>query len=410
MIPNTEILRQAQTHVTTLLSEKLPQWAVYHNLLHTEQVVDAAQEIGEGIRLAKSEMEVVLLAALFHDVGFVDAVEGHEEKAAALATEFLNSKNYPLQRIELVVGCIRATKMPQLPKNSLEEVMCDADLSHIGKKRFFKRSDLLRMETEMRTGVPMSDVDWLQKNIEFASSGTFFTLYARDEWSVRRRKNLIELQERLRDAHARAARGSAELQTRKEKGAAKTENEKRPERGIETMFRVVPKNHLDLSALADQKANIMISTNAIIVSIVVAVLLSKLDDNPYLRIPTVILLGVCLTAMIFAILATRPNITRGTFTRDDIVNKRANLLFFGNFYNSSLEDFEWGMKEMMNDKEYLYGSMIKDLYFLGRVLGKKYRLLRLCYTIFMYGLIISVIAFVIALLTAPPVVPLPSVP
>ncbi len=408
MIPNTEILRQAQTHVTSLLSEKLPQWAVYHNLLHTEQVVDAAQEIGEGIRLGKSEMELVLLAALFHDVGYIDAVEGHEERAAGLATEYLSSKNYPPPRIEIVVGCIRATKMPQSPKNSLEEVMCDADVSHIGKKRFFERSDLLRMEIEMRTGDSLTDVEWLQKNIEFASAGTFFTLYAREEWSGRRRKNLVELQERLRDAHARARKTSADLRTRNEKSAAKTEQGKKPERGIETMFRVVPKNHLDLSALADQKANIMISTNAIIVSIVVALLLSKLDTHPFLTIPTVILLAVCLTAMIFAILATRPNITAGTFTREDIVNKRANLLFFGNFYNSSLEDFEWGMKEMMNDKEYLYGSMIKDLYFLGKVLGRKYRLLRLCYTIFMYGLVIAVAAFIIALLTAPPVVPLPA--
>ena len=245
MIPNTEILRQAQTHVTALLSEKLPHWAVYHNLLHTEQVADAAQEIGEGIRLGKSELEVVLLAALFHDVGYIDAVEGHEERAAGLAMEHLSSKNYPPQRIELVVGCIRATKMPQSPKNSLEEVLCDADLSHIGKKRFFERSDLLRMEIEMRTGVSLTDVEWLQKNIEFASAGTFFTLYAREEWSGRRRKNLVKLQERLREAHARAKKASADLRTGNEKGAVKTEQAKRPERGIETMFRVVPKNHLD---------------------------------------------------------------------------------------------------------------------------------------------------------------------
>lgn len=401
MIPNTEILRQAQTHVTTLLSEKLPPWAVYHNLLHTEQVVDAAQEIGEGIRLAKSEMEIVLLAALFHDVAYVDGVEGHEERAAALATEFLNSKNYSPQRTELVAGCIRATKMPQSPKNSLEEVVCDADLSHIGKKRFFERSDLLRMETEMHTGVTMSDVDWLQKNIEFASSGTFFTLYARDEWSGRRRKNLVELQERMRDAHARAKKASAELQTKNEKSAAKTEKGKKPERGIETMFRVASKNHLDLTALADHKASMLIGTTGTIKAIVFSVLVSKLDTNTYLIFPTIILLTVSLATMIFAILATRPNVTTGVFTREDIKKRKVNLLFFGNFFNSSLEDFEWGIKEMMNDSEYLYSSMIKDLYFLGRVVGMKFRYLRIAYNVFMWGLIVSVIAFAIAIISAP---------
>ena len=404
MIPNTEILRQAQTHVTALLSEKLPQWAVYHNLLHTEQVVDAAHEIGEGIRLGKSEMEVVLVAALFHDVGYIDAVEGHEERAAGIGTEFLSAKNYPQPRIDLVVGCIRATKMPQSPKNSLEEVMCDADLSHIGKKRFFDRSDLLRMETEMRTGVTMSDVDWLQKNIEFASSGTFFTLYAREEWSGRRRKNLIELQERMRNALARASKATGGVQTGKEKG--KVEKPKRPERGIETMFRVAPKNHLDLTALADHKASMLIGTTGTIKAIVFSVLVSKLDTHAYLLIPTIILLTVSLTTMIFAILATRPNVTTGVFTREDIKTRKVNLLFFGNFYNSSLEDFEWGIKEMMNDSEYLYSSMIKDLYFLGRVVGMKFRYLRIAYNVFMWGLIISVLAFAIAIMNAPPVAPL----
>ena len=105
-----------------------------------------------------------------------------------------------------------------------------------------------------------------------------------------------------------------------------------------------------------------------------------------------------------AILATRPHVTSGTFTREDIRAKRANLLFFGNFHRSSLEDFEWGMKEMMKDRDYLYGSMIKDLYYLGRVLGLKYRYLRICYSIFMYGMILVVIAFAIAFATMPALV------
>jgi hypothetical protein len=66
----------------------------------------------------------------------------------------------------------------------------------------------------------------------------------------------------------------------------------------------------------------------------------------------------------------------------------------------SLEDYEHGLQEMMNDRDYLYGTMTKDIYFLGKVLGKKYRYLRVCYSIFMYGLIASVLAFGIAFITA----------
>jgi hypothetical protein len=108
---------------------------------------------------------------------------------------------------------------------------------------------------------------------------------------------------------------------------------------------------------------------------------------------------VCLSSIIFAILATRPSVNSGKFTEDDIRNKKTNLLFFGNFYKVSLDEYTWGMNEMLKDSEYLYNSMIKDIYFLGVVLAKKYRYLRIAYTIFMWGLIIAVIAFAIAAVT-----------
>ena len=162
------------------------------------------------------------------------------------------------------------------------------------------------------------------------------------------------------------------------------------------MFRIMSESHNNLSQMADSKANIMISVNTIVISIMVSVLLGKLQFYPEFIVPTIILVGVCLTAVIFAILATRPNISSGTFTRNDIENKQVNLLFFGNFYNMQLPDYDWAMKEMMKDKDYLYGSMIKDIYFLGVVLARKYKFLRLSYSIFMYGLIVSILAFTIA--------------
>jgi hypothetical protein len=100
--------------------------------------------------------------------------------------------------------------------------------------------------------------------------------------------------------------------------------------------------------------------------------------------------------MILSVLATRPNVTSGKFTKEDVANKKVNLLFFGNFHKMSLPDFEWAMGEMMQDRDYLYSSMKKDLYFLGKVLDRKYKILRLTYTVFMVGIIISVLAFAIA--------------
>ena len=101
--------------------------------------------------------------------------------------------------------------------------------------------------------------------------------------------------------------------------------------------------------------------------------------------------------MVFATLATRPKITEGKVTREAIKQRKANLLFFGNFHSMPLDDFQWGVNEMLSDPEFLYSSMSRDLYFLGIVLAKKYQYLSICYNIFMYGLIASVLAFGILL-------------
>ena len=116
-------------------------------------------------------------------------------------------------------------------------------------------------------------------------------------------------------------------------------------------------------------------------------------------IPTLIFLFFSVVSIIMSIMATRPNVTKGRFTKDDVNNKKVNLLFFGNFHQMSLNDFQWAMNEMLQDKEYIYNSLTKDLYFLGVVLERKYRLLRITYNVFMVGMVVSVIAFAIAFVT-----------
>ncbi len=167
------------------------------------------------------------------------------------------------------------------------------------------------------------------------------------------------------------------------------------------MFRVALRNHITLSDIADTKANILLSVNAIIISMSLSTLIPKLDNpsNDHLIIPSIIFILFTVVSMVLSILATRPNVTQGKFNKEDVANKKVNLLFFGNFHQMKLDDFEWGIKEMMKDREYLYGSLTKDLYFLGLVLNRKYSLLRHTYTVFMIGIIVSVIAFSIAFAT-----------
>ncbi len=203
------------------------------------------------------------------------------------------------------------------------------------------------------------------------------------------------MEKRLEEIHNEEVK-SLEKKVTKLKKKVKKVKEVKPTRGIETMFRLTSKNHIELSAMADTKANIMISVNSIILSVIVSVLIRKLEEYPHLIIPTIIMTVVCLATIVFAILATRPNVSSGLFTDDDINTKKTNLLFFGNFHRMEQDKYEWGMKEMMKDADYLYSSLIRDIYFLGVVLGKKYKLLRISYTIFMFGFVIAVISFMLA--------------
>jgi hypothetical protein len=151
--------------------------------------------------------------------------------------------------------------------------------------------------------------------------------------------------------------------------------------------------------MADSKSHILISVSSIIISVILSFLIARLAYYPQYIIPTIILVVACLATVTFAILSTRPSVSKGQFTEEDIRNKKTNLLFFGNFHRMQLEDYQWGMNQMIKDKEYLYDTMTMDIYYLGVVLAKKYKYLRIAYTIFMWGLIIAVIAFGIAALT-----------
>ncbi len=424
---HNDIIKKAEEFVSNLFRDRLTPTLVYHNYSHTMDVVGNSRKIGKKSGLNDDELEVVTLAAWFHDVGYVESYNSHEDKGKEIAEAFLKENNYSEDKTAKVLSCIDATKIPQNPKNLTEEVICDADLIHLGQEDFFEYSDLLKSEWNTLGIKNIDDAGWQKTSVELLSTHKFFTAYARKKNEpeqtanlLKAQKNLKKLQQSTDEAASRKAkmefdREKLELEKQKihsrkdeeklqveiEKMAFKKESAKTAERGIETMFRNTVRTHVEFSAMADSKANIMISINTLIIGIIVTTLLRKLVEYPYLTAPTFIMLAVCLTCIIFAVFVTRPSITSGTFTKLDIEQKKTNLLFFGNFFNMPLTDFQWGMDKLMHDKDYLYGSMIKDFYFLGQVLGRKYKYLRICYNIFMYGLIIAVAAYTIAFILNP---------
>lgn len=418
------IIEAAESYVAKQYQERPHPNLVYHNLEHTKLVVAAAQQIAAHYRLEDNELLVVCVACWFHDLGYlVGETKMHEEKGAEMAKAFLNVQQIPENVQQQVAGCIMATKMPQNPQNLLEQIVCDADLFHLGTKDFKERSRLLRQEMELTMGKEIPGATWNAGSLRLQESHHYFTAYCKallqqqKEENIARLKSKLEKQEEKVHKKEKGAKKEAvasplpaavanpetvavvkEEKTGKDK---KKEKEPKPGRGVETMFRTTSTNHIRLSSMADSKAHIMISVNSIIISVILGVLFRRLEDYPNLIIPAFIFLLTGVLTIIFSVLATRPNVNTGKFTKADIDSKKTNLLFFGNFHQMSLEDYSWGMTEMMKDNEYVYGSMIQDIYHLGVVLGKKYKQLRIAYNIFMFGLIISVMAFLIAALFFP---------
>ncbi|UMB54833.1 DUF5706 domain-containing protein [Lutibacter sp. A64] len=393
-----DFFKEVAVYVFNLSKSELSPEVIYHNYEHSQEVAKHAFEIGVAENLNEEDLELLLIAAWFHDTGFIYGFENHEDKSKEIAKKYLEEKGFSQDKIAKVKTLIEATRTPQKPKNLLEEIICDADLYHLGAESFNEKSNLLRSEWEQLCNEYLTDVEFLTRNEDFLKSHKYFTNYAFGTLSDQKTKNWLKVQKDLRKTIAKEEEAKAKQLLKKAELKRKKEKAERPERGIETMYRVTLKNHIKLSDIADTKANILLSVSAIILSIALSNLFPKLDkaSNYYLIYPTIFFLFITVVTMIYSVLSTRPKVTSGTFTKEDVKNKKVNLLFFGNFHKMELGDFQEGMTEMMNDRDYLYKSLMKDLYFLGKVLDKKYRLLRIAYTIFMVGVIISVIAFVIA--------------
>lgn len=414
----TELVKKARILAENTFSGKVFEKHNFHNLHHTQEVVRAAEIIAVKSELNEDEIESVLIAAWLHDIGYDQGSQDHEAHAADRARKMLEEAGASDKKMKDVVEAIESTKMPQQPKSIVSKVLCDADLFHLSTEKCDENGYKLRDEWKSLGFKDMEDDEWVHFNVQFMESHRYHTTYGQDVLEEGKKKNIKRLRKMLSaengmekqkpsskestaDESSQRELDKLEAEVSKLREKLKKAKAQKPDRGIETMFRTTSHNHILLSEMADNKANILITINSIILSIVVSVLIRKLEENPRLMIPTILLVVVCLATTVFAILSTRPIVNTGTFTRDDIHGKKTNLLFFGNFFGMKLEDYEWGMREMMKDSEYLYGSLIKDVYFLGKVLGRKYKYLRIAYNIFMYGFVLSILSFLIALALSP---------
>lgn len=371
------IVQEAEQYISHLLHQLDEQYC-YHDLEHTLRVKKAAEELSKAANLSANEREILVLSALFHDTGFIEIYQGHEAVSSRLARNFLSEKAYPAANIEQVVSCIDVTAIHAVATNRLEELMKDADLSNLGQADYFHFLGKLRCEWEQLLDRKYDDAEWYKLNYKFLKNHHYQTVAARELYGPQCAENQKHLKQMAKESKQKSKKGI------------------QGSRSAQMMFKTALRNHLDLSNLADNKANIMLSVNALIITIAMPVAASYVADLPYLLVPTIVLLCTCLVSMIFATLATRPIKMSGYTPMETIDRGESNLFFFGNFFSMSLKEYQDGMARVVDDEDQLEGSIMRDLYFLGRSLGRKYNQLRICYNIFMMGVILAVIIFGIA--------------
>ena len=397
----SEILKQAKAYVTQLLEDKLPPQLVYHSLKHTVTVVKEARTLGEDAGLEAPDQEALLLAAWFNDVGYIDVNDGHEYRSMAMAEEWLRQQGYPELRIRVVTDTIKSTHRDEPSETELQQLLKDADMSGMGREDFFANAELLRAEWETTMGKTYSNVEWAESQLDFLLGAKFHTHAAKARYGEQYKANLKEQRDLLKKTEKK----------KKKKVEEATGTFAEPKRGIETMFRTMYSNHMKLSDMADKKASMMIQLNAVILSVIITYFGAKSSvlaptggtsfiRNPILAVPMGVLLCTALGSVTSAILSAQPDVTSFKWLKRNpeiATNRRVNLLFFGQFTKLSLQHFQEGMRELMRQKDALYTNMVTDVYYLGEVLDRKYKLLRVSYSIFMVGLILTALSFAIVL-------------
>ncbi|MXV51968.1 hypothetical protein GS399_13375 [Pedobacter sp. HMF7647] len=187
------IVREIERFVRELFLEKLPDDMYFHNLTHTQYVVNAVTEIGFYSNVSRRDMLILRIASWFHDTGYCFEYSGHEERSIGVASSFLIQHNCDDSLIEEVVNCVRATKIPQSPENLLQQIICDADMFHLSDDDFINMSDRLRKEWGCRLNKEYTDREWLETSLHLLSRHRYFTDYGQKVMQSHKLENIVRL-------------------------------------------------------------------------------------------------------------------------------------------------------------------------------------------------------------------------
>ncbi|MEM9886014.1 MAG: Pycsar system effector family protein [Bacteroidota bacterium] len=390
----SNILLQAQQYALNVFNRKHKTALVYHSYAQMRAIVEEVQHLaGQNKRNVKSA-EVALLAAYFCPLGYLENYTQVQHASLVFAENFFRENAY--ENTAEVLANIE-NHFQNYTKTVADALLSDAIHKVRYTENYGEQSALHRLELELMQKEKYSKREWQQQELDRLLRVQFFTPYAKIHYAPQLAQNIAKQKNRV-EKNDELDTSSASL-PRKLQAFEQIELEKTA-RGAQTFFRANYRNHINLSAIADNKANIMISVNSILISVLITVLTWRniTQTQPEVLMPGVIFLVTALASLIFAVLSARPKITNLNEKQKEAVEAQKNIAFFGNFVHLSLEEYEEMMDEVLRKDNLLYGNMSRDLYYLGQVLAKKYAYLSISYNVFMVGFSVSVFLFLVLIL------------
>ncbi len=405
------IIDRVELVATKIITEDFPEKLVFHNIDHIHKIISASKKIIADMNLDNDQRETILIGAWFHCIGLknLEKFKGKSDvmkffefcsdESILIAKEKLSQFNYPQDKIEKVVDLIKDSGPTNVPKTIEGKVLADAITVDLGSKKNKKTFETRYQELLLLGVMNVNKENFYDRVQEYLQQHEYHTPFGKKELKPKKLE-LIEFVEKKK----KELKKQQTLALKKELNISEDELKKlkknlrsvsgRDERGIQTMFRTTSRNHYTLMQMVDRKANILISLNAILLSLIVSRIIGMHNSICIHNAPIIIMLLASSISIIFAVLAIIPAQNHGEFSEQEIRSKEGNLLYFGNYHNMSFRDFNWGFLQMMNDSDYLYTSMIRDLYFLGQTLNHKNVNIRRALSAFIAGILITVLVFV----------------
>ncbi len=183
-----------------IFNSKLSKKLFYHGMHHTQNVYQVVNQYIKREKIDAYDAKLIRIGALFHDIGFTVSNENHEERGVEIVKKYMREYGFSEKDFQVVKGLIMATKIPQSPKNHLEEIICDADLDYLGRSDFHIISKLLFKELKAFSIINTVE-DWNQAQLKFLEAHEYHTEFARKNRSPKKAKRIHEIKAMISEAN-----------------------------------------------------------------------------------------------------------------------------------------------------------------------------------------------------------------